>query len=264
MTCIEVDLTLFGTHDQDVRGFERHDDPALFEAIREIVEEWPMPPMPIIGRSLSGTQKTKTFRYRSQKNPEETIVRAIHKLVHNNGDCTVHNQGTTDRDVQGVWPNLHDRRAFAFSQGGGQPLLFTSPIPEHHHVERCSIYIDVSGSMNSYIEHVSNAVLSCAEYIKDPIYLFSTTIIEINIEEFRFGRYQTTNGTDIAAVAKHIHEKEIRSAVILTDGYVGSIPHIYIESCRRANLQIILTENGFRDDLSPVANELHILGAPQC
>ena len=264
LTFVEVDLTLFGNHDLDERGFEKHDDPALFEAIREIVEEWPMPPMPIIGRSLSGNTQKKTFRYALQKTPEETIVRAIHKLIHHEGDCTIQGRGTTHHDVQGVWPNLHDRRAFAFAQGGGHALLFNQSIPQHHNLERCSVYIDVSGSMNSYIAHVSNAILSCSEYIKCPIYLFSTKIIEISIEEFRQGRYQTTNGTDIAAVAQHIFDHKTRSALIVTDGYVGPIPLPYVESCRRANLQIILTEHGFRDDLTPVATELHILGAPQC
>lgn len=259
---IDISITLLGDHGEDVRGFQQSDDPELFEAIRSIVEQWPQPPNPIMGRSLSDITTQKQGIFKEDDTPDKTIIRAIHKLFHQQNDAQLEGGAITEHTLSQIWPNLRDRRAFAMASASFRPLLYQGSIPQHNTIERCTVYLDVSGSMSSYLEHVSNALLSCAQYITPTIYTFSTKIFEISVEEYRKGSYSTTGGTDITVVAQHIHENNIRSAIILTDGYVGKIPTSYLEACRRANFQVILTENGFRDDLSPVATEIHQLGAP--
>lgn len=259
---ITIEIELLGNHDGDVRGFEQFDDPELFAAIRNIVEQWPQPPDPIMGRSLSDMTKERCIGLREYKTPDQIIVRAIQKLVHQQSEVPLDGKTLSEDVVSQVWPHSRDRRAFAMAASSIRPLLYQSPIPQNNKIERCAVYLDVSGSMNAYLEHVSSALLSCAQYIQPILYLFSTKILEITIQDYRKGSYSTTGGTDIAVVAQHIYENNIRSAIILTDGYVGPVPQAYREACKRANLQIILTKNGFRDDLSPIATELHTLGDP--
>ena len=262
-TIIKLDHNLIGNHDSDKRGFERHDDPALFDAIRAIVEEWPLPPFPIKGRSLADSFMKRAFRYEEQNTPEKTIVQAIMRLKPDHGEQNGSGHGYIDTQTQQAWPNFRDRKTFAMMQTGIQPLLFQGNTPQQESINPISIYVDVSGSMNPYIADVSNAVISCKQYLREDIFLFSTKIAPTNIHDFRKGTYKTTNGTDIAAVAKHIHENKITKAIILTDGFVGPVPKQYLKTCRNAAIQIILTQDGYKDDLLPIANEIYTLGAPQ-
>lgn len=262
LTVIEIECDLLGNHDEDKRGFEKHDDPALFGAIRAIVEEWPLPPFPIKGRSLADTFMSRSFQYEERNTPEQTIKQAIMKLLPDEAEPKGAGHGYIDRHTQQVWPNFRDRKTFAMIQTGLRPLLFQGTTPHREKHTPVSIYIDVSGSMNPYIAHVSNAVISCSQYLNEELFLFSTKISTINIHEFRKGSYNTTNGTDIAAVARHIHENKIQTAVILTDGFVGPVPKKYLHTCRNTAIQIILTQDGYRDDLLPIANEIYTLGAP--
>ncbi|MAA80240.1 MAG: hypothetical protein CL916_13380 [Deltaproteobacteria bacterium] len=261
-TIIQLEHTLIGNHGTDGRGFEKHDDPALFEAIRAIVEEWPLPPFPIKGRSLADTFMRKSFTYEERKTPEKTIVQAIMRLKPDQGENQGVGQGYIDKQTQQIWPNFRDRKTFAMMQTGIQPLLFQGKTPHRETLTPVSIYVDVSGSMNPYISHVSNAVISCSQYLNEDIFLFSTKISSIHINEFQKGSYNTTSGTDITAVAKHIHENKVKTAVILTDGFVGPVPKQYLKACRNAAIQVILTEDGYKDDLIPIANEIYTLGAP--
>lgn len=262
ITLIKIDTTLLGNHQKDIRGFEQHDDPTLFEAIRSIVEEWPLPPVPIKGRSLSQHLVKKSFRYEEVDTPEKTIVRAIMRLIPKEGEKHGMGHGMIDKPTQQVWPNFRDRKSFAMMQSGIRPLLFSGTTPHKEKLTPVSLYLDVSGSMHPYIEDVSNAVISCAQFLSEDIFLFSTKIVPINIHEFRKGNYDTTNGTDIDVVARHIHENGIRTAVILTDGFVGPVPSPYQQSCKDASIQVILTQDGYKDDLLPIANEFYTLGAP--
>ena len=256
-----INIKLIGHHDTKDEGVTKENNPALFDVIREIVEQWPLPPDPILGRSLSQSIHNKQFVYQNQQSPETTIVKAIQRLLQNEHNCHRHGDAIQHLSIQQAWPST-DRKAFSYQLSGGIPLLYKHTIPMPKSITRAHIYIDVSGSMNGYITAISNAVLSCEHYIKENIFLFSTVVEQININTFRKGTYKTTQGTDFAIVAEHIHTNKIRSALIITDGFVGPTPDAYLQSCKKANIQILLTQNGYRDDLIPVATHIQTLGEP--
>ena len=258
-----INIKLIGHHDKDDEGVTKENNPALFDVIREIVEQWPLPPDPILGRSLSQTIRNKQFVYKHKKSPEKTIAKAIQRLIQDENNSKMEGRAIHYTQIQQAWPSA-DRRAFSYQLSGGTPLLYTHAIPIPKSITRAHIYIDVSGSMNDYITAISNAVLSCEHYIKENIFLFSTIVEKISINAFRKGSYKTTQGTDFAIVAEHIHSNKIRSALIITDGFVGPTPNAYLQSCKKANIQILLTQNGYRDDLIPIATHIQTLGAPLC
>ncbi|MEC7985359.1 MAG: hypothetical protein VX278_09360, partial [Myxococcota bacterium] len=253
---------LLGEHGEDVRGYSYADNPELFAAIREIVEEWPQPKDPKIGRSLDEILKTEQVSIQKTNKPERTILSAIRKAAQNGEHQFLSDQRRRHRPIQQSWPS-RDRRAWCYSAAGGTPLLYSSTIPMDAGIQKIDLYLDVSGSMTPFISNVISAVLSCKDWLKTNILLFSTTLNPCSIKQLQEGRYQTTNGTDIAVVSEDIERKKSKSAVILSDGYVGEIPANHLRACQRCNIQFILTPNGYTADVQNITNHFHYLGEAQ-
>ena len=252
---------LLGSHGKDVRGITQHDDPDLFAAVRHIVERWPQPKDPKIGRSLRNVIDTKFLHIEKQERPEDIFIRAI-KNCADQGYIQLKNH--LQRDTQSLhqcWPNMRDRRAFAFSQSGVASLLYQKELPSQPAIHPVVFYFDVSGSMDSIISAAASAIIRCSQWIQKEIYIFSTKLFPITLEDLAKGSYRSTGGTSFDVVAQHIHENHIRSAVILSDGYVGPTPKNFIPACKKANLQLILTPNGYSEDLKSIVKNIHFLGA---
>ena len=73
----EIVDALLGNHGEDERGHEYHDNPEIFGAIRAIVERWPQPKDPIVGRSLNNIKSTLKVRVEKLPTPEQSVKRAI-------------------------------------------------------------------------------------------------------------------------------------------------------------------------------------------
>ena len=161
--------------------------------------------------------------------------------------------------IDGVWPG-RDRRAFAISAAGFTPLLHRQTLPHNTPASHpVYIYLDVSGSMYGYRKSVAEAALSCHRWIHPKVFLFSTQITPVTINQLRSGVIPTTGGTAGNIVTAHVHKHRPKGAVILTDGYVGPIPNKHQEACRKANIQVVLTPGGFKADLESVTNKFHHL-----
>jgi hypothetical protein len=78
------------------------------------------------------------------------------------------------------------------------------------------------------------------------VWLFSTEIASVSLTELARGIALTTGGTDIAAVTGHLVEQRVRRALIVTDGWVGSVPAAQLEALqhRRVKLAVALTAGG--------------------
>ena len=259
-TLITIAPVLIGNHEEDTRGYEMDDDPDLFAAIRNIVERWPQPKDPKIGRSLRAVFEKKNLHIQEKEKPEDVFIRAIKNLAQHGSTPLDNHTQRHNHTLQQVWPNLRDRRSFAFAQSGTFPLLYQNTLPNRPCTEKVTFYFDVSGSMNQFLNDAASAITRCAQWIKDELYLFSTKIFPISRSEFKKGHYRSTGGTNFEIVAQHIHENNIHSAIILTDGYVGPTPRPYLKACKRANIQVILTPNGYSEDLKPIATHIHFLG----
>ena len=103
------------------------------------------------------------------------------------------------------------------------------------------LYLDVSGSVESFLEPLYAAVRGAAQFIWRDIHLFSTDVLDVPIRDLAKSACQTTGGTSIVAVARHIRQNGVRRAVIVTDGEVGCLGTRDEETFRETILGVALT-----------------------
>ena len=81
------------------------------------------------------------------------------------------------------------------------------------------IYLDVSGSMNSFLDALVALLAGFSSHIRKPLWAFSTQVHPARIVG---GELQTvsTGGTMLGCVYRHIRQTRPRKALIVTDGFV--------------------------------------------
>jgi hypothetical protein len=259
LTSDEIIDALLGNHDADKRGHEYHDNPEIFAAIRAIVERWPQPKDPLVGRSLNNIKETIKVHIIKPTTPEQSVKKAL--IAAASGGSIVHrkNVQTKSRRLQQVYPSK-DRRAFALSAGGHPNLIYRKMIPfTEKGLAPVHIYIDVSGSMKYFIPQIMSAVISCKKWIQTDIYTFSNGVEKTDMSELQEGRFRTTRGTDILELTRHLKKNRFKNVVILTDGYVGPPdPETISYIKNKTKLHVVLTMNGFKKDLEILQPKFHI------
>jgi hypothetical protein len=103
------------------------------------------------------------------------------------------------------------------------------------------LYLDVSGSVEPFLEPLYAAVRGAAQLVWRDIHLFSTDVVDVPIRDLAKSACQTTGGTSIVAVARHIRQNGVLRAVIVTDGEVGPISAKDRETLGEMILGIALT-----------------------
>lgn len=122
------------------------------------------------------------------------------------------------------------------------------------------LYLDVSGSVESLLEPLSAAVRGVAQLIWRYVHLFSTDVVDVPVRDLAKGTCQTTGGTSIVAVARHIRRNGVRRAVIVTDGEVGCLGAGDEETLRETILGVALTSERQKDgDLAGLARRVVVL-----
>ena len=81
------------------------------------------------------------------------------------------------------------------------------------------VYLDVSGSMNSFLDALVALLAGFSSHIRKPLWAFSTQVHPARIVG---GELQTssTGGTMLGCVYRHIRQTRPRKALIVTDGFV--------------------------------------------
>lgn len=147
-----------------------------------------------------------------------------------------------------VQPQARDRRAQLQRFMGHQPLLWQGWMQQDGLQDsgQVTVYLDVSGSMMSWLPVLLDALTQSAALVHWPIFGFSTQVHPITRTDLAAGRYQTTGGTHIACVAQHLVDNDIKRAVIVTDGHVQDIPTDLLERLQRTRprLQVGLIDDG--------------------
>ena len=165
-------------------------------------------------------------------------------------------------DVVGVLP-APDRRSVLWRAAGATPLLFRRSAPERQIPwigEKVHIYLDVSGSVEGLLGRLYAAVRDVRHLVSRDVHLFSTELLDVPISELAKGVCQTTGGTSIVPVARHIREQGVRRAVIVTDGEVGPIGARDRETLRGTVLGVALTGGRERNgDLARLARRVVVL-----
>jgi hypothetical protein len=230
--------------------------PELLEQVRRIIEDWPTPPNPRIGRSVSDfLQSIKVVPTRPSS---RSRLRSLLRQVAGRGGTTLL-RGPSERVavIESPLPRI-DRRSAVLHGLGLRPILYqhtlASPRPGRGG-KRVHVYVDVSGSMSTVLGPLYGAVLDCKHFVHPTVHLFSTVVRDIPIAELSRGLCVSTGGTSIECVAMHIKEHGISRAVLVTDGYVGQPRVTSLEVLKRCRLGVaLLGESRHRTDLEQVVD----------
>ena len=222
------DVLLLGDHtprDGSSCGSLERRSPVLFEAVRRIVEEWPQPPEPIPGRSLSDVIEETGFEVRKHRSCRRELRWIFRRIGGRHRGGGGPRQLSPQPSPVATSVPTPDRRSVVMRAMGAVPLLYRHEVTGRDwapHGEKVHVYLDVSGSMDTVVASVYGAVLDSLELVHDRIHLFSTEVKDISLRQLTHGVCESTGGTSIGCVAGHIREHRVRRAVILTDGFVGT------------------------------------------
>ena len=256
-----MEVSLLGSH-RNGRGDQRQIPSALLESIREIVERWPQPPDPILGRSFSSLLRRSSVCPRTPTSNRNLLRNLLLKIAGSNALKRGSVSWQAPTLLSSPLPTL-DRRSLVLRSLGNTPMFYPHEIDWRRRIEqdRVHVYLDVSGSIGDLKPVLYGAVLDAGEYVYPAIHLFSTQVFDVSLSQLRRGDCQTTDGTDITCVAGHVRKHKVRRAVIITDGYTGRPTGAAEEALGRTLLGVALTPNGHtRSDLSSVANHWIELG----
>lgn len=116
---------------------------------------------------------------------------------------------------------------------------------------RCHCYIDVSGSMGTYVDDIYKILQGLREVLADKIHLFSTEIRDITRAEFCQSVVETTWGTDFNVIFEHALQNKIDKMIIFTDGY-ADLDKKWIQKAKQMRMQIITVFTPDRSDNNPL------------
>lgn len=81
------------------------------------------------------------------------------------------------------------------------------------------IYLDVSGSMNAFLNAIVSLLANFSMHIRHPLWAFSTEVHPARIIRGEL-KTKTTGGTHLGCVFEHIRKTQPAKALVITDGYV--------------------------------------------
>jgi hypothetical protein len=261
-----MNIPLLGGHDQDESAVQdlRSASPLLFDLVRELVEQWPQPPDPIRGRSLTDVLRSSKVAPRVHRSKRSVLRDLIRKVAGEQSQGRIRQLG--DHPLTMYSPILAlSRRSTVLNGLGFSTLLHEGQAtlrrrrPEG---ERVHVYLDVSGSMNGLLGPLYGVALDCQDVIHPQVHLFSSRVVDITLAELRAGRCETTGGTSIDVVAEHMERHRIRRALVVTDGWVGRPQGQHQQTLAAARLAVAyMGAQPNTDDLSAVANHCALLNS---
>jgi hypothetical protein len=109
---------------------------------------------------------------------------------------------------------------------------------------RAQVYLDVSGSMNAEMPLVVALLGRLSQWIRRPFWAFSTEVVPAVIE-LGVLKAGTSGGTSLECVLVHVEQTRPACAVIVTDGFVETIPRQHLAALtRHTRLHAIVTRDG--------------------
>jgi hypothetical protein len=239
-------VLLIGSHGAELPELEG----VVFETVRSIVEDWPQPPNPIHGRSMSELLQLKTVRPRRGN---RSILRGlIRKVAGPESKALSRFHGSGPAPALMPIPS-GDRRSIVLRALGTPQLLYRTETTGRvrDRCDRVHVYLDVSGSTSYFQSSLYGAVLDCNDVVHPAVHLFSTRVHDVSLNGLRNGECRTTGGTSIECVAVHMRDHRVRRAVLLTDGWVGRPRSSSAEALAAVRLGVALTSASNRNDLEP-------------
>lgn len=217
---------LLGNHeaDNDAGGDPLQADPELLGEVRRVVARWPMVER-LGGTDDGGAADTRQLAHRLHRAARRAITALLAAAAHGT-EGGRHRLLDREEPALVPLPQTQDRRAQLQRLLGAHPLLWQGRIarPAREPEGRVTVYLDVSGSMSAWLPVLLDALSASAPIVRWPLQGFSTQVHPISREEIAQGRFRSTGGTHIGCVARHLIDRQVRRAVVITDGDVQEVP----------------------------------------
>lgn len=256
-----LNVVLLGDHRPQGSGTSSDGDlesrcPEMLEQIRRIVERWPQPPTPVVGRSLDDFVRDKRIEVKPPSK-RSRLRWLMQRIAGRRGTATGFHTQESLRAIEAPIPVL-DRRAAVLHGLGHRPAFYRHALPNPRGGrggERVHMYVDVSGSMSSVLSALYCAAIDCSAFVHPVVHLFSTQIANVSLRELCNGVVKSTGGTSIECVAAHMHQHGVRRAVIVTDGFVGTPGATALATLQQCRLGVALIGSSTkRSDLDAVTD----------
>jgi hypothetical protein len=256
----DAGVALLGTHGETQTG-EAASDPGIVRAVAEIVGKWPAFE-PRGGRDRGSDLAERVIEPAEPRIPVSRKIRAAIARIAAHGCGSRQIFTTTERETLFPYPTMPDRRASVMQSLGQSPVYFRGRATglSRENAGQVHVYLDVSGSMDGYLETIFSCLAPIRDWLYPLIHIFSTEVLDYPVASILQGRYASTDGTDINCALEHIIQNKIRKAAIVTDGYVGEPSALLAgELPRRLKLVKLLTPDFYEDDLAHLPGSVHRL-----
>lgn len=150
------------------------------------------------------------------------------------------------RDQELLLPVLSSRDRRAFVRATWDPILPQARwlIASKQQTGTAQVYLDVSGSMNEEMPRLIALLGRLSPYIRRPFWAFSDRVAPARIEHGRLVT-QTTGGTSMACVLRHVVAERPAAAVIVTDGFIEKVePKLVQDALSRSRIHVIVSRHG--------------------
>lgn len=250
-------IVLLGNH----KGKTTSYDGQIENAISGIVGKWPA----LNPRDGRDQGMTTVERLLASTNRKDVVTRMMKKAIlrlatERCGNLRVNLE--TDQDTFFPYPTIPDRKAAVLNTLGQKNLFYRGRTRRlaQTRAGRVHIYLDVSGSMDEYLERIFGSLAPLRSYLYPKIHAFSTEVFEHRPIEILNGKYRTNGGTDINCVAEHMVKNRIRKSAIITDGYVGPIREEFASQIKDGyGVVKILTPPHYKNEIDQIRGENYLL-----
>ena len=136
-----------------------------------------------------------------------------------------------------------DRRSFA--RALWSPLLPEAVWPSPRRISggTAQIYLDVSGSMNAELPLIIGLLNRLGRHIRRPFWAFSNVVAPAVIRNRRL-EADTTGGTSMNCVLRHLVATRPSAAVVVTDGYIEHPDTRLLQKLAGVRLHVVVTRDG--------------------
>ena len=123
-----------------------------------------------------------------------------------------------ERRTSSVVPLNPSNRELVMLAAGWCPTRWTNKrIDQGKKNRNIAVYLDVSGSVSSYLPKILGVIQTMRQGIKT-VYCFSNEVHEHHMDELMEGKYKSTGGTDFNCVINHAIEKNLDKVIVFSDG----------------------------------------------
>lgn len=157
-------------------------------------------------------------------------------------------RGTRETDL--LLPILSPRDRRGFVRALWSPVLPENRWTAYSPGDRVSanVYLDVSGSMAGEMRSIIALLSKLRPWITMPFWAFSDEVTPATIEDGRLVT-ESTGGTAMNSVLRHLAQKRPARALVVTDGYIERVDPDLLAACSATRIHALVTRQGITGPL---------------